>query len=69
MSWIDTTFEKAMRAYFILKLESVKGEELYTEYTSIRNAMETIIVDEDISNEEFYKLLSMSFERQHKTLP
>lgn len=35
----------------------------------IKNAMESIIVDEDITNRDFYKLLSMSFERQHKTLP
>jgi len=36
---------------------------------SIRNAQETIRIDEDINNEDFYKLLSMSFERQKKTIP
>lgn len=39
MNWIDTTYEKAMHAYFIKELDKVKGESLYSDYTSIRNAM------------------------------
>ncbi len=40
MSWVETTFEKAMKRHFIDKLEKQKGEHLYGEYTSVRNAME-----------------------------
>jgi hypothetical protein len=50
-------------------IESVNKNISSKKRRSIRNAMETIVVDEDISNEDFYNLLSMSFERQHKTLP
>lgn len=39
MSWIDTTYEKAMKRYFIDKLGEVKGVELYEDYASVRNAM------------------------------
>lgn len=39
MSWIDTTYECAMKAYFISELGTIKGEALYTDYISIRNAM------------------------------
>lgn len=40
MSWIDTKYEKEMKAYFIKILGETKGEELYNEYTSVRNSME-----------------------------
>jgi hypothetical protein len=40
MSWVDTTFEKAMKRHFVSKLGEPKGEHLYGEYTSVRNAME-----------------------------
>ena len=41
MSWKDTTFEKAMRTHFHNILgKDTGGEDLYGEYTSVRNAME-----------------------------
>ncbi|WP_178988498.1 HD domain-containing protein [Winogradskyella schleiferi] len=40
MSWVETTFEKAMKQHFIASLGETKGEHLYSEYTSVRNAME-----------------------------
>lgn len=40
MSWIETTFEKAMKVHFVTSLGELKGEHLYGEYTSVRNAME-----------------------------
>lgn len=40
MSWVDTSFEKAMKRHFIDSLGESKGEHLYGEYTSVRNAME-----------------------------
>jgi hypothetical protein len=39
MDWIDTTYEKAMKDYFICNLEKTKGLKLYGEYTSVRDAM------------------------------
>lgn len=39
MSWINTSFENAMQSLFILKMGDIKGDELFGEYTSIRNAM------------------------------
>jgi len=61
--------------YYTYRIEDISDLELVNKNINsrkrklIRNAMESIIVDEDITNEDFYKLLSMSFERQHKTLP
>ena len=40
MSWVETTFEKAMKKHFVSSLGETKGEHLYGEYTSVRNAME-----------------------------
>lgn len=40
MSWAETTFEKAMKNYFVDSMGEQKGEHLYGEYTSVRNAME-----------------------------
>ena len=40
MSWIETTFEKAMKKHFVSFLGETKGEHLYGEYTSVRNSME-----------------------------
>lgn len=40
MSWIETTFEKEMKSYFLSELDKIKANELYTEYTSVRDAME-----------------------------
>lgn len=39
MSWTETKYEKAMKAYFESELGEAKAEELYTDYTSIRNAL------------------------------
>jgi hypothetical protein len=39
MSWVETQFEKAMKAYFESELGEVKAEELYGDYTSLRNAL------------------------------
>ena len=39
MSWIDTSYEKAMKTYFVDKLDDTKGIALYSKYESIRNAM------------------------------
>jgi hypothetical protein len=40
MSWVETTFEIAMKDHIIDKLGSTKGEELYNRYVGIRNSME-----------------------------
>lgn len=39
MSWINTSYEDAMKAYFVEKLDTTKGNALYIKYESIRNAM------------------------------
>lgn len=39
MSWVETTYEKAMSAFFFEKLTESEAKALYTDYTSIRDAM------------------------------
>ena len=39
MSWIDTSYEIAMKSYFVEKLDITKGNALYNKYESIRNSM------------------------------
>lgn len=39
MSWIDTSYEIAMKLYFIEDKGEVQGTELYSKYESLRNAM------------------------------
>ncbi|PKG43638.1 HD domain-containing protein [Psychroflexus sp. MES1-P1E] len=39
MSWVDTTYEIAMKALFRSKLKETKGNQLFGEYESIRNSL------------------------------
>lgn len=52
MSWIDTSFEIAMKTYFISEIGETKGEELFTDYTSIRNTMESDNFFREIKGQE-----------------
>lgn len=52
MNWIDTSYEKAMKDYFIDELESIKGLELYEKYTSVRNALISSNFFDEIKGQE-----------------
>lgn len=39
MSWIDTSYEIAMRQYFLEKLGTVNGQSLFAKYEGLRNEM------------------------------
>ena len=74
MSWISTSFEKAMKAYFIEKLDSTKGEALYNKYESIRNAMIDDNFFKEIKGQEPYlsdhseRHIQDVFERTYKVI-
>jgi len=52
MSWEDTTYEKQMKKLFIENLGNSKGEELYIDYISIRNAMDNDNFFREIKGQE-----------------
>ena len=52
MSWIDTSYEIAMKSYFVEKLDITKGNALYNKYESIRNSM----VDDNFFKEIYFFL-------------
>ena len=74
MSWIDTSFEKAMKALFENKMEKVKADELFGQYTAIRNAMEQDNFLDEIKGKEpnlsdhSAKHLQDVFERSFKVI-
>ncbi len=39
MNWIETEYEIAMKSYFISKMGKIRGNELYTDYESLRNEL------------------------------
>jgi hypothetical protein len=74
MSWIDTSFEVEMKSYFFEKLGEIKGEELYTDYTDVRNAMERDNFFDEIKGKEpnlsdhSAKHIKDVFERTYKVI-
>lgn len=74
MSWINTSYEIAMKSYFTAKLGSFKGEELYYDYTSVRNSMESDNFFDEIKGQEpnlsdhSAKHIQDVFERTYKVI-
>lgn len=74
MSWIDTSYEIAMKSYFIEKMGSIKGQELYDDYTSVRNAIEKDNFFDEIKGQEpnlsdhSVKHIQDVFERVYKVI-
>ena len=74
MSWIDTSYEIAMKSYFVEKLGTIKGQELYDDYTSVRNSIEKDNLFDEIKGQEpnlsdhSAKHIQDVFERTYKVI-